>query len=191
MKPYLRIVTLTVAVSWIAFAQETTIPIPLLNPGFEQDVLACAPGYYCFYPGVSGWLAGPQTQIFKPSTVQFPGGVPGGVNVAAVGNNGSTSSILQVTPAVVQANTIYTLRLSVGARTDFAFTGYTAALMAGNMTLAFDDTLTPAAGAFLPDVIVYKAGANPLQLGQALQILVKSIGIGQVDIDNVSLTATQ
>jgi hypothetical protein len=140
MKRYLRIMPLTVVVSWIAFAQETTIPIPLLNPGFEQDVLACAPGYYCFYPGVSGWLAGPQTQIFKPSTVQFPDGVPGGVNVAAVGNNGSTSSILQVTPAVVHANTIYTLRLSVGARTDFAFTGYTAALMAGNVTLAFDDT---------------------------------------------------
>jgi hypothetical protein len=62
--------------------------------------------------------------------------------------------------------------------------------MAGNVTLAFDSSLSPAAGSFLTDVIVYTSGANPPHLGQALQIFVKSIGTGQVEIDDVSLTAT-
>jgi hypothetical protein len=175
---------------WTASAQETTVEIPILNPGFEADVLSCTPGYYCNSGPITGWLCGPWTGPFKPSTVQFPGGIPGGVNVASIGNAGSTGSILQTLGVAVQANTTYVLKMSVGARADYAFTGYAAALMAGNVTLAFDSSLSPAAGTFQTDLIVYRSGANPQQLGQALQILVKSIGTGQVEIDNVSLTAT-
>jgi hypothetical protein len=69
------------------------------------------------------------------------------------------------------------------------FTGYSAALLAGNVNLAYDNSLAPAPGTFLTDVIVYNSGAAPPQLGQRLQILVRSVGTGQVDIDNVSLTA--
>lgn len=47
-------------------------------------------------------------------------------------------------------------------------------------------TLNPAPGTFLADVIVYKSGAAPPQLGQRLQIRVKSAGTGRVDVDNVS-----
>jgi hypothetical protein len=181
-------IALGASVWWTASAQDSTIPI--LNPGFEDDVLACAPGQYCSQYSITGWLCGPQSGTFKPSTVNFPTGVPGGVNVAYIGNSSATGSILQVAPAVVRANTTYTLTLSVGHRADYAFTGYVAALMAGNATLAYDSSLSPAPGAFLTDVIVYNSGATPPQLGHALTIFVKSLGAGQVEIDNVSLSAT-
>lgn len=69
----------------------------------------------------------------------------------------------------------------------YPFTGYMAALMAGNVVLASDNTLSPAPGTWLTDVIVLKTGAARPQLGQPLQIFVKSFGTGQVD-DDVSLT---
>ena len=122
-----------------------------------------------------------------------PGGVPGGADVAFMGRGLSTiqiGSISQTLGPTVRANTTYTLTLRVGARADIGFTGYSAALLAGNVTLAFDHTLDPAPGTFLTDVIVYQSAATPPQLGQRLQILVKSVGTGQFDIDNVSLTAT-
>jgi hypothetical protein len=189
MKPYLFLLPLAL-MPWISCAQEATsvISIPLLNPGFEDDSLTC--GSQCSHPGITAWLCGPVTEVFAPSTVQFPNGIPGGVNVAALGFAIGTGSILQVTPAVVRANKTYTLRLSVGARADYAFTGYIAALMAGNVILAYDRSLSPVAGTFLKDVIVYKSGPTPAQLGQPLTIFIKSLGTGQVDIDNVSLTVT-
>lgn len=48
---------------------------------------------------------------------------------------------------------------------------------------------TPVGGTFVTAVIGYKSGATPPQLGQALQVFVKSLGTGQVDIDNVSVIA--
>jgi hypothetical protein len=172
-----------------ASAQDNCVSVPLLNPGFEDDVLSCTPGYYCDSAGASGWLVGTGTSVFKPSTSQFPGGVPEGVNVVALGYSAVTGSILQVAPAVVRANTAYTLKLAVGARADNPFTGYVAKLMAANVTLASDNSLSPAPGTFQTDVIVYRTGANPVQYGQPLTIFVKSFGTGQADIDDVSLTA--
>ena len=168
--------------------QETTT-IPILNPGFEDDVLACA-GANCDAAPLTGWSCGPFAGVFKPTTAQFPNGVPRGTNVAYLGRDTMTGSILQTVGATVHANTTYVLNLNVGARADSPFTGYLAALMAGNVTLAYDNSLFPVPGTFLTDVIVYKSGANPRQLGQHLQILIKNVGTGQADIDDVSLTAT-
>jgi hypothetical protein len=201
MRRYLLVLVVLLAGSVLctASAQETAISIPILNPGFEDDVLACAGGVvYCYEFSITGWLCGPSTSVFKPSTAQFPGGVPGGVNIAMIGGSyasgdviAASGSILQTLGATVQANTTYVLRLSVGARADAAFAGYVAALMAGNVTLASDSSLAPAAGTFLTDVIVYKSGANPPQLGQPLTIFIKSKGTtGGVAVDNVSLYAT-
>jgi hypothetical protein len=48
---------------------------------------------------------------------------------------------------------------------------------------------TPVGGKFVIDTIVYSSGANPPQLGQPLQIFVKSTGFGQADVAAVSLSA--
>lgn len=191
MKRYLQIVPLALAVSWIASAQETTIPIPILNAGFEADVLVCAPGLNCYNSEVPawlpGWFNGADAGTIKPGPAQYPGGVPGGVNVAFLQ---SEAGIFQTLGATLRANTKYTLRLWVGHRADEAFTGYVATLLAGSVAVASDDSLSPGPGTFLEDKIVYNSGPNPVLLGQLLAVSIKGLGTGQVNIGNVSLTAT-
>jgi len=108
----------------------------------------------------------------------------------AIGYTNTTGSMVQTLGASVEANTTYVLKITLGARADVPFTGYVASLMAANVKLAFDNKVTPSPGTFATDVIVYKSGPNPAQLGKPLQILVKSLGTGQVNVAAVSLTAT-
>jgi hypothetical protein len=61
--------------------------------------------------------------------------------------------------------------------------------LAGNVALALDNSLWPDPGTFLTDAIVFRTRPNPPQHGQPLQILVKSVGTREVDIDSVSLIA--
>jgi len=135
-------------------------------------------------------VVGPNTGVAKFSTVQYPAAPPAGSYVAYIGDSAYTGSILQTLGATLQANTLYTLKLSIGARADYPFTGYLAALLAGNVVLASSNAATPVGGNFVTDVVVSKSGANPAQLGQPLQILVKSVGAGQVNVASASLTAT-
>ena len=167
-------------------AQE--VPIPILNPKFDMDVLPGAPGASQF--GLTGWVVGPQSGVFKASTTQYPGIAPStGLYCAFIGWSSSSGSILQTLGATVQANTTYILTVEVGARADYVFTGYVAALLAGNVTLASGHRATPAGGTFVTEVVVYESGATPAQLGQPLQILITSTGDGSVDIQSVALTA--
>ena len=174
---------------WTASAQ---VNIPILNPQFDWDVLTCSPGNLCYpqSPGITGWQFGPETNVQKMSTVQYPGAPAAGIYVASLGYPPSTGSILQTLGATVQANTTYTLKVSVGARADLPFTGYTVSLLAGNLLLASGHKATPVGGTFATEVVVYESGATPAQLGQPLQILITSIGDGQANISGVSLTAT-
>jgi hypothetical protein len=190
MKRYLLVVALAATVLSPASAQETTISIPILNPTFDADGMSCAAGANCYENAATGWLCGPSSGVAKFSTVQYPAAPPDGIYLAAIGDSYVTGSILQTLGASVQANTTYILTLAVGARADYPFTGYVAALLAGNVTVASRNAATPVSGTFVADVIVYESGANPAQLGQPLQILVKSLGTGQVNVGVVSLTAT-
>jgi hypothetical protein len=170
-------------------AQAQTVPIPILNHSFDMDVTACS-GYYCGQYGITGWTVGPQTDVQNMTTAQYPMAPSTGLYVAAIGNSSAPGSIFQRLGATVQANTTYTLTVGVGARLDYDFTGYNASLLAGNVTLASGHQATPLGGTFVTEVVVYKSGATPAQLGQPLQILITSKGTGQVDIEDVVLTAT-
>ena len=188
MKPYL-LLPLALMLSWTASAQ--TIAIPILNPLFNEDQLSRTAGALtCWVPAATGWLVGPQTGVEKVSTAQYPSAPTQGSYVMAIGYTNATGSMVQTLGDTVQANTTYVLKISLGARADVPFTGYVAALMAENVTLASDNRVTPASGTFARDVIVYNSGANPPQLGKSLQIFVKSLGTGQVNVAAVSLTAT-
>jgi hypothetical protein len=190
MKRYLLLVAFaTVFLGGAPSEQNSAVSIPILNPQFDVDELPCAPGASCNELGITGWLVGPQTWVLKASTVQYPKAPSEGLNLAAVGGPSSTGSILQTVGAVVQANTTYVLKVTVGARADYPFTGYTAALLAGNVIVAAGNSATPVGGTFVIDVVVCESGANPPQLGQPLQIFVKSTGTGEADIAAVSLTA--
>ena len=173
MKRYLLVAALAATFLWTASGQETTISISILNPQFNADELPCTPSANCYNIGITGWLIGPGTSVFKASTTQYPEAPAGGLYVAAIGGTVGTGSILQTLGATLQANTVYKLSLSVGARADLPFTGYAAALLAGNVTLAAGNKATPVAGTFLTEVVVYESGANPAQLGQPLQVLTK------------------
>jgi hypothetical protein len=96
---------------------------------------------------------------------------------------------LQTLADTLQANTTYTLKVKVGARADLEFTGYNASLMAGNVTLVSGNNATPTSGTFVTETVTYNSGASPAQLGKSLQILITSVGPGQVNISDVSLTA--
>jgi len=169
-------------------AAQTPVSIPIINAIFQGDTLSCSPGYSCDDWNITGWVVGPQTAIQKMSTAEYPTAPVDGLYVAAIGNVDATGSILQTLGATVQANKTYILTVAVGARADYPFTGYLAALMAGNVTVAASHSATPVGGTFVSDVIEYKSGATPAQLGQPLQIFVKSVGTGQVDVAKVTLT---
>ena len=132
-----------------------------------------------------------QAATFKPST--GPGceftSIPNGVNVAAVGDTAGPGSISQVLTATVQANTLYTLDVSVGRRADDTFSPYTIALEAGGTVLASDSSLNPAPGSFLTDTITFSSGPTPTTLGQPLDIVLSATG-EQADFDEVLLDAS-
>jgi len=182
MQLHTLLLPLAASVLCTAVAQ---VSIPIANPGFEEDELFCGG---CFYPATTGWSVGPNSGVQKASTSESPGGVPDGANFAYVGDANSTGSLTQVLNATVRANATYTLTMSVGQQLGIALTGYVAALMAGGVTLASNNSLKPAPGTFLEETIVYDSGPNPPQIGRPLLIFVKSFGNGQVDIDNVALT---
>jgi hypothetical protein len=165
-------------------AQE--VPIPILNPKFDMDVLS---GSGASQVGITGWVVGPYSGVLKASTTQYPSAPTTGLYCAYLGGPPTSGSILQTLGATVQANTTYVLTLEVGARADYVFTGYVASLLAGNVTLASGHKATPVGGTFVTEVVVYESGATPAQLGQPLQILVTSTGDVEVDIQAVALTA--
>jgi hypothetical protein len=168
-------------------AHVTAGMIPILNAGFEDQVLA-GPGD--FVQIIPDWGILGQADTYWPAVSAYPGGAPQGVNVAAVGDNVGGGSVTQVLTATLGANTTYTLMVDVGARLDFPFASYTVALIANGVTLASDSSLNPAAGTFLTDTIVYNSGSNPAQLGQNLEIQLSALIGGQADFDDVRLDAS-
>ncbi len=182
----LLFLALSASALWTASAQTS---IAITNPLFVDDQIKCGSGQSCSSGNVSGWISGPQTSIAIFSKTQYPTAPAAGLYAAALGYQNGSGSIFQTLGATVQANTTYTLKVEVGARADYEFTGYKAALLAGNVELVEGHRATPVGGTFVIDTIVYSSGANPAQLGQPLQIFVKSVGFGQVDVAAVSLSA--
>lgn len=184
-----------------AFAQDKAVSIPILNPHFDVDRMYTSQGLpcssvqggNCYQLSITGWTVGPQTLVQVDSPIQFPGVPAAGLYVAALGGADNvcavSGSILQTLGDTLQANTTYKLKVRLGARADYPFTGYNAELMAGNLMLASGNNATPAGGAFVTETVTYNSGANPAQLGKPLQILITSAGPGQVNISDVSLTA--
>jgi hypothetical protein len=183
------IATLMCGAALSAFA----VDFPIVNAGFEQVVLPCS-GFNCFLSSsVAGWTGTGFFATFKPVTGvggYFPGGIPDGVNVAALGDGLNGGALIQTLSATLQANTNYTLVFSVGTRTDVALSGYSVELLAGSTTLASDSSLAPAPGTFATGRIVYSSNANPALVGQPLGIRLTGNTRGQAGFDKILLDAT-
>jgi hypothetical protein len=189
-----RLFLLVSAAAIAAPALATSLTI--VNPSFEGEVLTCAPGFFCFVDGIiPGWSVSsiPQTATFKPSIGaggEFPGGIPDGVNVAAVGNQTATGAISQTLSVNLQANTVYTLSAAVGNRADFPYSGYSMELDAGSNVLMSSSAVNPAPGKFLADSFSFTTTASTVGLGQPIVIRFSSlVSDAQVDFDTVALTA--
>jgi hypothetical protein len=180
------LLALSAATLWTASAQTS---IAITNPLFIDDQVKCNSGQSCSAANVSGWVCGPYTGIAIFSKTQYPSAPAAGLYAAYLGEGSGSGSIFQTLGATLQANTTYTLKIEIGARADESFTGYKAALLAGNVELVQGNSATPVGGTFVIDTIVYSSGSNPPQLGQPLQIFVKSTGFGQADVAAVSLSA--
>jgi len=97
--------------------------ITILNPNFDAQVLA---------PGTATGLGLALTRlptgsercgqhgysVYNPVATSYPGGVPGGNNVADVFSDGTTASIWQFLGTDLQANDTYTLTGYAGFRLD-------------------------------------------------------------------------
>jgi hypothetical protein len=201
--------------------------ITIVNPGFESDVLSCPPSGTCgINQAITGWTgstadpngfadgynAAGTFGVYKPSSVQYPGGIPGGLNVAYVTGTTYSASISQVLGATLLANDTYTTTVDIGQRVDLTghaagCNGLSAALEAGGVVLASTDPFTqscnliePAGnpiGSFVQVSFSYNSGASPAQLGAPLEIVLTSFGSGsqnnqgEVDFDNVTLSDTR
>ncbi len=184
--------------------------ITINNPSFEADVLTCAPGCST-NDSITGWTGtlSPATHfgVYKPGTVSYPAGVPNGVNVAYLLEDGPSVSISQTLSATVQANDTYTLNSFAGVRLDsnvfnpgLGCYGLSVSLEAGGTVLAADNNFLnapcPAAGTFEALTLSYTSGATPAQLGDPLEIVLTAGGSGspfepaEIDFDNLSLSDT-
>ena len=172
------------SVQWAAAA-----PIPVVNPGFEADVLGDGVSTFGFAAGwtiIGAGIAGP----FNPAVGHYPGQAPEGSNIAFANNSEIISQTLAETLAL---NTTYTLQVEVGRRLDLGSSpvNYAVELRGGASVLASESLLSPALGQFLTSTVVFTSGATEPEFGQALGIRLIHAGGGnvQVNFDDVRLNA--
>ena len=173
--------------------------IPILNPNFDAQVLApgTASGSGASWNPITNWnqndVVNTGYSVYNPVATSYPGGVPGGNNVADVFSDGTTASIWQFLTTNLQANDTYTLTGYAGFRLDTGIfnpgldtCNGNAMVEAGGNVLNAPVTggningsgCTP--GTFTPFTISFTTGASPAGLGLPLEIVLETLGTGSV-----------
>ena len=171
--------------------------ITILNPNFDAQVLAPGTGTgYGFIP-ITDWnqndVINTDYSVYNPVASSYPGGVPGGHNVADVFSDGTTASIWQFLATNLQANDTYTLTGYAGCRLDTGVFQPGLDGCNGNaMVEAGGNVLNPVViggninngtrvlGTFTQFTISFTTGANPAGLGEPLEIVLETLGTGSV-----------
>jgi hypothetical protein len=186
--------------------------IAILNPNFDAQVLAPgATAGFGFIP-ITDWSQDDATNtaytVYNPVATSYPGGVPGGNNVADLLADGVTATIWQFLTADLQANDTYTLTGYAGYRLDtnifapaldgcggnaFVEAGgniLNTQVIGGNVNL--NSGAGCAVGTFAAFSFSFTTGANPAGLGQPLEIVLQTVGSGSVfepsELDFTGLT---
>jgi len=171
-----------------------TTAISIVNAGFETP--AKDDGIYSNdFTDCPGWSAfdGAFGGVWDISAANYGGNAPEGENIAYVYSG--TAGIEQVLAETVKADTTYTLSVEVGNNVlpIAPWTGYTVQLLAGGTVLDADDnSLTIAADTIKTSTVVYASGADDVadpNVGLPLQIRLLSLGGGEVNFDDVQLSA--
>ncbi len=199
--------------------------ITVLNPSFEDDVLGCIAGASCAtddtitdWTGTTAYPGGFNGDgldltgafgVFKPGSVQYPSGVPDGVNVAYLTAIANSVSISQTLGATLQANDTYTLTAWEGLRDDTGVLAPGLGCNGSNITLEAGGTVLNSLrdettvtcpstrGVFQEFTVTFNsAGISPALLGDALENVLTANGSGsiyepsEVDFDDVALSDT-
>ena len=172
----------------LAVAPLCAFTIPVANFSFETPVLGAPGGFTSTVPS---WVVGGAEATFQPSIPGQANAIPDGVQVLALGN-GNPGTASQDTGVSLVANTIYTLSLDVLRRADFPLSNYTISLFAGATLLGTQNTpVTPTAGNFLADSLVYNSPALPpsgtliIQLAATGNASAVAFVAGQADFDEI------
>jgi hypothetical protein len=181
----------SVAMFGAAVAASAQTNIPITNFSFESPALTPV----SFTSGsISGWTvvsnSGGGFGVQALNTSHISPVATNGTQVAYSNNGPHVFS--QDLSATLQANTMYTLSMSVGDRFDTNYIGYQLQFRAGGSLLAQDNnTLTPANGSWVQSTVSFTTGASHAQLGQTLQVRFGSVTSGgQTVFDNITLTAS-
>jgi hypothetical protein len=187
--------------------------IAILNPSFEDQILS--PGTGSGYPWgpITDWTESQTANVvyyaYNASVAQYPSGVPDGVNVAGLTENGPSANIFQILTATLLANDTYTFTGYAGLRADTTIWAPPLGCYgAGAVVEAGGNVLTPVApggdincsslstGSFREFTFVFSTGPNPAGLGDPLEIVLTANGSGstseaaEIDFDDLSLSDT-
>jgi len=172
----------------LAAGPAAAVPVPIANPGFDADHLPL-PGDD--QPTITGWdtTAGGGDGIFRPTTSDYPLGIPSGQNLAYT--NGPGNRVAQVLTTLLEPNTRYVLKVEVGWNRNDPFAGYLVRLLTEDNTLLAEDnsSQSPAQGSFVTSMVTFTTGDAHAKLGSKLKILLSSPGI-QANFDDVRLDAS-
>jgi hypothetical protein len=174
----LMVCTLVLSLGRLARADSITVN----NFSFEDPAVPSG----SFTVGViTDWTTTGISGVFNPITPGQFDYVPDGLQVG-YSNGGSISQVLAAT---LQPNTVYTLTVYVGRRTDFPDPfSYGIELWAGDVLLNSDtDSVTPDPGSFNAVTVQYTSSDSDPGLGQPLKIVLSGTGSIQTAFDNVQL----
>jgi hypothetical protein len=145
-------------------------PVAIVNASFEAEVLADAE--YVF--AIPGWSfeAGDDVGTFDPHAGAYPGGAPDGENVAFIGAGCFGCVIEQTLSASLLPDTVYTLEVEVGRRSDIAgqSLGFLVGLAVESTGVASVGAPMPAPGTFETARLTYVSPSAGAIIGQPLRI---------------------
>jgi hypothetical protein len=161
--------------------------ITIQNPSFEAPVRG--PGGFGDATNWNASATGSVAGTYDPGP-GYSNPVPDGNQIAFVNN----AHLWQTLSALLQANTLYTLEVFVGRRTDDPFPGYSVELWAGDVfdstaaLLASSSAANPAPGTFEKLTLTWLSPSLHAMNGKPLHIVLRGQG-PQTNFDVVTLDA--
>ena len=166
------------------------VPLSIVNAGFETPTLSDNQFSNNIMPGWTGTdLRSDSFGVWNPPSDMFPAESPEGLNVGFL----ERGAVFQTLPHLLVPNTAYLLTLSVGQNARTSDTFYVVELLAGATVLASVGSPDPGPGEFVPISLSYTALASNIQLGQPLQIRIRTDDLAEdgseISFDGVRLDA--
>jgi len=202
MKPLGNLLLLALLMAGPAAIVRATA-LPVTNSGFETPTLSSDDTFTS--SGMTGWINTSSNPgsigVERLATSHFAAGQPRAIdgNQVAYTNNGPFTLQQGIqqggNPVNLTANTVYTLTIYIGDRTDTTFAGYSFGLFTpaggGTPLVSETDVVAPSNGTWIQRTLTYTATAADPNLGQQLVIRFGNTqALGQTIFDDISLDAS-